>query len=280
MEFYKLSGSGNDFIVVDNSDGSHNDKEWSINWSKTAQILCQRRTAIGADGFIVLLPSQKADFRWLFYNADGSLADMCGNGGRCAAFLAYCRGIAGKTMSFETGAGIIDAQIISEERVRIRLTAAHSYQENIPLMLGEKKIKVDFVNTGVPHTIYFVEDLGHCDVLNIGRSIRKHDYFAPVGTNVNFASIADGIANIRTYERGVEDETLACGTGAVAVALISMRKKILESPVRIRVQSGEILNVYHETDGKEDKIYLEGGVKLIYRGETAKRVLCSPEQGD
>ncbi|MEI7590015.1 MAG: diaminopimelate epimerase [Deltaproteobacteria bacterium] len=268
MDFYKLSGSGNDFIIVDNTDGALGYKDWS----KIAQKLCQRRISIGADGLIVVMPSQtpKTDFKWLFYNADGSVADMCGNGGRCVALFACHKGIAGETMSFETGAGIIDAQIVADDIVKIRLTEAHSYKESIDIDVDGKMLSVSFVNTGVPHAVCFVDNLADYDVFNTGKAIRNHKNFAPAGTNVNFCSIIDGVVAVRTYERGVEDETLACGTGAVATALVSMRKGFVSSPVEVNVQSNEILKVYIEKDDQTnfEKIYLEGKVKIVYFGTT------------
>ncbi|MCF8053697.1 MAG: diaminopimelate epimerase [Deltaproteobacteria bacterium] len=261
MNFYKLSGSGNDFIVIDNMDGTLDGNDWSF-WAKQ---LCRRRIAVGADGLIVIVPSSVADFKWLFYNADGSSADMCGNGGRCAALFAHTQGIAGKKMSFETGVGIITAEVVDAEVVKIKLTPPHSFREDIPITLGGKTILVNFVNTGVPHAVCFEEALTECDVVGLGRAIRTHETFAPAGTNANFIRVEKGFIHLRTYERGVEDETLACGTGAVASSVVAIRKGLAISPVSVGVRSGEILRVHYEESTSE--IYLEGGAVFVYKGE-------------
>ena len=263
VDFFKMSGSGNDFVLIDNRDRSLT----VGNITKFVRNVCERKVSVGADGLIIIENSQRADFRWRFFNADGSEVDMCGNGARCAARFAYIRGIAKERMSFETGAGIIDAEVIGDT-VKIKLTEPHSMKANISVMIEGKPVEVNFVNTGVPHVVLFVPGLDRYDVLNTGRKIRYHKAFQPEGTNANFMEVIDRhTIRIRTYERGVEDETLACGTGAVASALISFSQGLVESPVDVRVKSGETLKIYFRKTGHGfEDIYLEGKANVVYEG--------------
>jgi len=263
VDFLKMSGSGNDFILIDNRDRSLT----VGNIAKFVRNVCERKVSVGADGLIVIENSQRADFRWRFFNADGSEVDMCGNGARCAARFAYIRGIAKEKMSFETGAGIIDAEVIGDT-VRVKLTEPHGMKANISVMIDGKPTAVNFVNTGVPHVVLFVHGLDRYDVLNTGRKIRYHREFQPEGTNANFMEVIDRhTIRIRTYERGVEDETLACGTGAVASALISFSQGLVESPVDVNVKSGETLKIYFRKTGHGfEDIYLEGKANVVYEG--------------
>jgi len=263
IEFFKMSGSGNDFILIDNRDGS-----LAVdNLPAFVKTVCQRKVSVGADGLIVIENSDRADFRWRFFNADGSEVEMCGNGGRCAARFAVIKGIAGEKLSFETVAGIIDAEVKGDV-VKLRLTDPHSLKADFFITVGEGPIEVNFINTGVPHVVRYVEDLDRVNVINTGRIIRYHEHFQPGGTNANFVEVVDTrTIRIRTYERGVEDETLACGTGAVASALISAWKGLVESPVDVRVKGGEILRIYfRKTDRGFEDIYLEGKAKVVYEG--------------
>ncbi|MGA3206684.1 MAG: diaminopimelate epimerase [Syntrophales bacterium] len=263
INFVKMSGSGNDFILIDNRDQS-------LAVGKIAEFVkavCERKVSVGADGLILIEDSERADFRWRFFNADGSEVDMCGNGARCATRFAYIKGIAKEKMSFETGAGIIDAEVRGDE-VKLRLTEPQAMKTNILVMLKERPLEVSFINTGVPHVVLFVHGLDRYDVFNIGRKIRYHKEFQPEGTNANFMEVIDRhTIRIRTYERGVEDETLACGTGAVASALISSSQGLVESPVEVRVKSGETLKIYfHKKDHGFKDIYLEGKANVVYEG--------------
>jgi diaminopimelate epimerase len=263
IEFFKMSGSGNDFILIDNRDGSLIVE----NLPAFVKTVCERKVSVGADGLIVIENSDRADFRWRFFNADGSEVEMCGNGGRCAARFAVIKGIAGEKLSFETMAGIIDAEVKGDV-VKLRLTDPHSMKADIFITVGGEPIGINFINTGVPHVVRYVEDLDRVNVFNTGRIIRYHEYFQPGGTNANFVEVVDArTIRIRTYERGVEDETLACGTGAVASALISAWKALVESPVDVRVKGGEILRIYfRKTDRGFEDIYLEGKAKVVYEG--------------
>jgi diaminopimelate epimerase len=263
IEFYKMSGTGNDFILIDNRDGSLAVGDVAA----FARSLCERKVSVGADGLFLIERSEKVDFRWRFFNADGSEAEMCGNGARCAARFASLLGIAGERMSFETGAGIIDAEVRGDI-VKVRLTEPRDLVMNDQIQIRNQMLFVHSINTGVPHVVYFVRDPDGFDVFDTGRAIRYHDHYQPAGTNANFVSVVDNhTIRVRTYERGVEDETLACGTGSVASVLIAARKGLVESPVDVRVQSGELLRIYFEAaeDGFT-KVYLEGNAKVVYQG--------------
>jgi diaminopimelate epimerase len=263
IDFFKMSGSGNDFILIDNRDQSLAVE----NIAQFVRAVCERKVSVGADGLIIIEDSERADFRWRFFNADGSEVDMCGNGGRCAARFACIKGIAKEKMSFETGAGIIDAEVKGDV-VKLRLTDPQAMKANISVMIDGKPLEVSFINTGVPHAVCFVQGLDRYDVFNTGRKIRHHSEFQPEGTNANFMEVIDRhTIRIRTYERGVEDETLACGTGAVASALISSSRGLVESPVDARVKSGETLKIYfHKKDRGFQDIYLEGKANVVYEG--------------
>ena len=263
IEFFKMSGSGNDFILIDN----RNQSLTVGNLTEFVRKICERKISVGADGLILIENSDRADFRWRYFNADGSEVDMCGNGGRCAARFAFIKGIAGKRLSFETGAGIIDAEVKGDV-VKLRLTDPHQVKINFSIMIENRPVEVSIINTGVPHVVHFVDNLDEFDVFQIGRKIRYHREFQPGGTNANFMEVIDRhTIRVRTYERGVEDETLACGTGAVASALISSQKGLVESPVDVRVKSGETLKIYfRKTSGGFKDIYLEGKAKVVYEG--------------
>ena len=263
IEFYKMSGSGNDFILIDNRDGSLVVGD-VIEFVK---VLCERRGSVGADGLFLIEPSKTADFKWHFFNSDGSMAEMCGNGSRCVARYAYLNGIAGKKMSFETLAGIISAEV-HDDVVKVRLTDPSPVLSVGVLFFDDRQFALDSVDTGVPHAVTFVDKLDACSVFEWGRKIRRHEIFQPRGANANFAMVLDRHKmQVRTYERGVEDETLACGTGDVASVLAAASRGLVDSPVDVLVQSGEILRIYFTKKGDHfGEIYLEGKVKIIYQG--------------
>lgn len=268
INFVKLVGAGNDFVFIDNRIC----RITSLAQLKDlARKMCERKFGVGADGLLVLEKSGIADSKMRIFNADGSEAQMCGNGARCFAYYLSGGKQPGKLLSLamETKAGIVKAHV-NGDNVKINITRPKSLKLGIPLKVSGRAIKVDFVNTGVPHTVIFVEGLDKIDVKSLGREIRYHRFFAPAGTNVNFVEIMgpDSI-KIRTYERGVEDETLACGTGATAAALIA-GYKISEQADKFNVYTagGEILKIYFTRVGKTFKdVWLEGRAKLIYRGE-------------
>ncbi|HVJ45209.1 MAG TPA: diaminopimelate epimerase, partial [Luteolibacter sp.] len=208
LRFYKMNGAGNDFIVIDNRNLDTNlDTE-------TIEALCDRHRGIGADGLLAVEPAEKgADYKFRYYNADGGEAEMCGNGARCfGRFTAHLGDEVPEQVTFETIAGTLAAKMIGDD-VRIAMSEPKDLRLNTPTKVAGLDADLHFVNTGVPHVVAFVRDLDDLDVFTHGRDIRQHEDFAPAGTNANFAAVIapDHIA-IRTYERGVEDETLACGT--------------------------------------------------------------------
>ena len=264
IPFFKMSGSGNDFIIIDNRKGivSEDDLQQMIVGA------CRRKLSAGADGLLLIEPSQTADFKWRFFNADGSVAEMCGNGARCAARFAFIHGIAGRQMTFDTLAGIIEADV-GEETVKIRMTDPTDLKTGFDLELDGIILHASSVNTGVPHVVVLVDDIETVDVVATGRRIRHHRDFAPAGTNANFVTVGDdGRIFIRTYERGVEDETLACGTGNVAAALILAHERQRVSPISLTTRSGGVLTV-HFTRGEAGyrDVFLEGDARVIYSGE-------------
>jgi len=255
IEFTKMVASGNDFIIID--------KKISGRISALARSLCDRKFGIGADGLILFSKLKNADLRMRIFNADGSEAQMCGNGARCAALFG--RKSQGRIF---TQAGVINTEL-RPGRVRIRFTKPKGIRLDILLKVNGRMIRVNFINTGVPHAIVFVNGIDNIDVVNIGRSIRRHAKFSPAGTNVDFAQVkGNDLIAIRTYERGVEDETLACGTGSVAAGLIFALKSGLDRLVKVRTHGGEELKVYFKKDNKGFRdIWLEGSAKIVYKGE-------------
>jgi diaminopimelate epimerase len=254
-----MSASGNDFILVDNRTGELYKTYNDIN--HFVAKVCRRRHSVGSDGLILIEESKNAAFCWRFFNADGSEADMCGNGGRCAARFAFIKGITGEKMAFETGAGIIKAEI-EGAKVKLQLTTPTDLKLDYSIKLENKEIFINSVNTGVPHAVLLSDDIDHVPVEELGRIIRFHAAFGEGGTNVDFVQVTDKTNLVlRTYERGVEAETYACGTGAVASGVILKEKGLIESPVNILTKGGETLKVY-----VDDEVYLEGDTKIIYVG--------------
>ena len=263
IPFYKMQGSGNDFILIDNRKGILKGK----NLRDLATAVCDRHYSVGADGLIVIVASKRADFKWRFFNADGSEAEMCGNGSRCAARFAYLKKTAKKDMAFETLAGTIHAEV-KKNTVKVQLTGANGLQQQVVVPFEDGARTGHFINTGVPHFVYLSRDLDTEDVDGVGRRTRYHGIFKPAGTNVNFIQVqGPHKLKIRTYERGVEGETLACGTGAVAGALIAGALGLVSSPVEVLTRGGERLTVSFErgNEGFSD-IYLEGQAQVICEG--------------
>jgi len=260
MDFFKISGSGNDFVVVDNRKNAVTERR------KAAIRLCDRKFGIGADGLLLLEHSKTADFRMRIFNPDGSEAEMCGNGLRCILRFASERGIVRKdTLRVETKAGILEG-IVKGRKVRAQLHVDGKPRTNLKISVGGTRLTGHFINTGVPHTVILTENLDRIRVDELGPGIRHNRIFRPKGTNVDWIEIADrhSIA-IRTYERGVEGETLSCGTGSVAGALVGFLLGKTEPPVRVTARSGEILTVCF--DPSLSKIYLEGNILIAFRGE-------------
>jgi diaminopimelate epimerase len=264
IPFMKMSGSGNDFIFID-----HRKPIIPVDEMRDfVRKVCRRRVSVGADGLIFIEPSERADFKWRFFNSDGSEGEMCGNGGRCAARFALLKKIAGPSLTFETLAGILTAEV-SGMRVKLEVTKPFGLKQNEKISLGDKEVVFSSINTGVPHAIVFSDDVEGMDVVPLGRAIRHHSHFAPAGTNANFVRVVDrSHLVVRTYERGVEDETLACGTGTVASTLVAAFQGMVNSPVSVKTRGGEILVVHFEIEGKKvKKVFFEGDVHIIYEGE-------------
>jgi diaminopimelate epimerase len=268
INFDKLEGAGNDFLLIDN-------RVYKISSTRLLKALvckmCDRKLGIGADGLLVLERSRIADVRMRIINADGSEAEMCGNGARCFAydFARKKKAWQNFSLSLETKAGIVKAQVL-KDNVKINMTQPKGLKLDIPLKLNNRKIKVNFINTGVPHTVIFVQGLENIDVKNLGQEIRNHREFAPAGTNVNFVEVLNrSSVRIRTFERGVENETLACGTGSVAAALITSIKMSGDiNKVSVHTAGGEILKVsFNRCDRFFSDVWLEGRARLVYRGE-------------
>jgi diaminopimelate epimerase len=250
VSFAKMHGAGNDFIMIDDREG-----KFPCDGRRIARMAV-RRTGVGSEGVIVIQPSSKADFRMRFFNPDDSEAELCGNGSRCVAAFAKLVGAAkGKVMCFETPAGIVDAEILDENQVKV-------------WMPNPKDMSCDFINSGVPHKIVPVENLAKTDVEGEGRRIRLSDEFSPFGTNVDFVLYRPPHKlSVRSYERGVEAETGACGTGSVAAACIGVAQHGLSFPVQVKTAEGYELVVEGEFDGKEFfSVTLTGPVKMVFEG--------------
>ncbi len=270
IAFWKMNGSGNDFILIDNRERKIAENDMM----RLAEKVCRRRESIGADGAIFVIDSDRYDFAWRFFNADGSEAEMCGNGGRCVARFANLNGIAGKRMTFETLAGPISAEV-KDRIVKLLMPVPSDLKTDIGISSEPGWLSADFINTGVPHVVVQVEGLRDHPVFEQGRAIRYHSMFSPAGTNANFIKVKgpDSI-ELRTYERGVEDETLACGTGAIASALIANVRGMVSSPVRVTTKGGEELKIYFHKDGDSfDKVWLEGSTSIACKGELLEEAL-------
>ena len=270
MRFAKLQGSGNDFVVIDNRDGKVEEFLRSLNLDikEFVKRVCAFHTGVGADGLILIENPENPEnhFKWQFFNSDGSVAEMCGNGSRCAVRFAFDEGIVGKEVRFETLAGVIRAYVLDGgKRIKVQLTPPKDYRE-VSLSLDTQSIEGYFINTGVPHFVAVVNDLEKIDVIKLGRAIRFHPEFQPKGTNVNFIEReGEDAIRIRTYERGVEGETLACGTGATASAIVAYKNGIVsKKPVRVLTKGGEVLAIDFDDEFKE--VFLEGRVVRVFDG--------------
>ena len=266
VSFAKMSGTGNDFIVIDH-------RRTVVPAEKQPEFVrqvCRRMFSVGADGVIFIENSEEADFKWQFYNGDGSVAEMCGNGARCAARFAHARGITEKKMSFVTLAGIIQAEILDDDEVSLLMTPPVDFRTGLEADCGGEMREISFMNSGVPHAVLFMDEGADVSVKEWGETIRFHELFQPAGSNVNFVQpLADGGIRVRTYERGVEDETMACGTGAVASAIFAAAKGIADSPVTVTTSGGEKLTIVFDLqdDGSAKNVYLQGPARIIYIGQ-------------
>ncbi|MFZ5774648.1 MAG: diaminopimelate epimerase [Thermodesulfobacteriota bacterium] len=264
IPFTKMSGTGNDFILIDHRVPFLSREEMP----SFAKAVCEHRFSVGADGLILIEKSENADFRWQFLNADGSWAEMCGNGARCAARFAFALGIAPASMRFETVAGLIEAEVVGDS-VKLRMTPPTGLRLDESVEVDGAPRTVHSLNTGVPHAVLFMEEIKAAPVQEWGREIRFHQHFAPAGTNVNFVGRDSGNGLIvRTYERGVEGETMACGTGAVASAIIAGRLGMVTPPVAVTTSGGELLTIHYRLNGEAiEEVFLEGPASFIYDGQ-------------
>lgn len=265
---YKLSASGNDFIVFLNFEETISLDEAKI----LAKKLCRAKFSISADGFILLERPKdpSASFSWRFFNSDGSEAEMCGNGARCVARLVEELGFFKSPFYFETKVGLIYAEVRGK-RVKVKMPSPKDLKLNLVIRTDYDWFMAHFVNTGVPHVVIFWEDIDSAPVEKLAPKIRYHEIFKPAGTNVNFVQLIEEnkkYLKIRTYERGVEAETLACGTGASASAYISYKLGLVDKKVDVLTKGGEVLTIYIEDEN--DTLYLEGDTKFIFEGKIKK----------
>lgn len=264
MTFTKMNGAGNDFIVVDNRD-------LSLSFSKDEIArLCDRHRGIGSDGLLAVEPAAgDADFRMRYYNADGGEADMCGNGARCfARYAARLEPSRASGLSFETPAGLIRAEF-SGELVTVNMSDPHDLRDAASLEIETLgPVPVRHLNTGVPHAVVFVDDVESLEIARAGSSLRWHPAFAPKGANANFAQVlSPGNLVLRTFERGVEGETLACGTGVCATAILHHLATGAPGPVSVQVRGGETLSVGFETNGDLIRhVRLTGPADFVFEG--------------
>jgi len=259
-----MVAAGNDFVIV------HPLSLSTPALKNLARKICERKYGIGADGLLTVGESEIADVRMRIFNADGSEAQMCGNGARCVAlYISHQSSVISRQLKIETKTGIIESRV-NNNQVRIKLTQPRSIKTDISIKINDRPLRVNFINTGVPHCVVFVEGLEKIDVFSLGRQIRYHRKFAPAGTNVDFVEAVDkNSIRIRTYERGVENETLACGTGSVASALIYSLKLSLFGRQRIDAltKSRELLKIYFDrTKNSFQDIWLEGSARIVYKG--------------
>ncbi len=270
IPFTKMVGAGNDFVVIDTANLSS-----QTDLKKFGIAVCHRHNGIGADGVLILELSRKADYKMRIINSDGSEAEMCGNGARCmAAYIVRNRNEKKKQFAMETLAGIVLAEA-KEEMANVRLSDPKDYRADIAIQINGRPLRVSYIDSGVPHTVVFVDGLKTIDVDILGAMIRQHEHFKPRGTNVNFVEqLREDLVELRTFERGVDAETLACGTGSVASALISylqahpMTKTQKGASMKVKTKSGEILDVSFDLKaGAFSNVWLKGSAKFIARGE-------------
>jgi diaminopimelate epimerase len=262
LKFVKMSGAGNDFVVADNRGGQFRPEPAVV-----ARI-CDRRFGVGADGLLLVEPSKTADFFMRYYNADGSEAEMCGNGARCIArFYSERCGPGKRELRFETRAGLIEA-IVRGDQVRLTMSEPHDLRLRQSVQLKNGPREYHFINTGVPHAVFFTDNADREMVQDVGAEVRHHRDFAPRGTNVDWVQLLGGNAiRVRTYERGVEAETLACGTGVVASGIIAYLARAVPLPVKVTVQSGRILEVGFSRNGDRFRdVTLAGPAEYAFEG--------------
>lgn len=260
LNFVKMSGAGNDFILVDNLDGTL-DPPVS---GELVRALCRRGLSVGADGVLEMAGDSEFPFRMRYYNSDGGEAEMCGNGGRCIAAFAARKGIVefGKDFSFRSGAGVHRARVTGPDSARIWMTEPHIHFLDRKVRVGSLDLRLSFVNTGVPHAVVFTGGPEIPPFDETAGILRSHPMFGKAGANVNYLWSQDGSMAIRTWERGVEGETLACGTGAVACAICAVLVLGSAHPVDMEVRSGLTLTAGTDENGW----WLQGEARTVYSG--------------
>ncbi len=265
LSFVKAEGTGNDFIIIDAKDVPR-----AKNLSEIAKVLCRRRKSIGADGLLIYNESSACDFRMRIFNPDGSEPGMCGNGIRCLAqYARKIKNLKQDRFNIETKAGSITVDFLKEDSPRIKLTDPRNLKLNFALDVNGEKMNLNYVAVGVPHVVYLSSNIDKEDIAGLGGKIRFHEFFQPAGTNVNFIEVASpNSLKIRTYERGVEGETLACGTGASASSLVAFLLDKVKTPVSVITRGGEVLTVYIQgAKPKIEALYLEAKAKLVFEGK-------------
>jgi len=270
LAFSKMSGAGNDFVVIDNRSLRITDA------GDLTRHICTRRLSVGADGLILIETSARATFRMRYYNSDGGLADFCANGTRCAARFAFMNVIAPKRMTIETDAGVVGAEIGERGEVTLSLPAPQSFRRERPLDVGGTVVRGSYVMVGVPHYVVFLrDDLWSQNIENIGRAIRQHRELQPHGANANFVVVRDEHSiEVRTYERGVEAETMACGSGVVASVTAAAMFGRVKSPVSVLTRSGITLEVAFDLAGGELRdVRLKGDARLVFRSTVTPETL-------
>lgn len=270
LVFAKMAGAGNDFVMIDHREAAIGDA------GDFARRICTRRLSVGADGLILVEKSLRATFRMRYYNADGSLGEFCGNGTRCAARFAVLEGIADRRMTIETDAGIVHAEVLPDDRVTISLPPPQAFRPERPVLADGKSLRGSSITVGVPHYVIFAEsDLWQLDVETPGRAVRRSAEMQPAGTNVNFVAVRNANSiEVRTYERGVEGETMACGSGVVAAVAVSTLLGKVRPPVSVLTRSGITLEVAMSASGGELRdVTLTGDARLVLRGKLTPETL-------
>ncbi len=268
LTFAKMAGGGNDFVMIDDRRGVVADAP------ALTRRICTRALSVGADGLILVQESSRATFHIRYYNADGSLGEFCGNGTRCAARFAFLDGIAGPQMTIETDAGIVTAEVAGE-RVTISLPPPRDFR-SLKLRVGHTAIDGNAIVVGVPHYVTFVDgDLWDQDIVPLGRAIRTHPALQPDGANANFVVVRDmSSIEVRTYERGVEAETLSCGSGVVASVAVATLLGKVRPPVSVLTRSGITLQVAMRSEGGAlHDARLTGDARLIFRAALTRETI-------
>jgi diaminopimelate epimerase len=266
FKFYKYSGHGNDFVIIDNWE----DQVVESDLVKVSKLMSRQKFGVGADGVVFITKGpDEVDFAVRFFNSDGSEAEMCGNASRCAAHLANTLGIAPSEMNFKTKAGLVESTV-NERQVSVMMPKI-GRPEGAALVEIEGFSQTYYrLNTGVEHAVAFVEDLDGLNVFRYGRAVRRHPSFNPDGTNVDYVKVTgDNILSVRTYERGVEDETLACGTGCTAASLLAAAQGLVKgNSILCKTKGGEDLTVRFEGPAESpEKVFLEGEVRYVFSGQ-------------